>query len=449
MTISHSAANYGLVQDLPGFNNSNVSYSGYIDVPGVNNSAIFFWFYESFQVKSNKQKKEDIPLILWFQGGPGASDAMGNFYEFGPYRTISSNLLQPRSLTWVQDFHLLFVDQPLGTGLSYIGKDTDLIIKLDQGAKQIYDVLNIWFELPEFKIYQSCQFFIVGESFGGHYVPYYTHYILNQQRNSPKTNYIPAVVGAAVGNGWNVPCVQVPYAIQMGSALGILSNKRSAELHEVADTELNKTCAMNDAIASYAATGVIFGAILEESASINEYDSRLHYYPDEHYNYTNTELLLNNATIRELIWANTTQSKDWIFGMDNQAVFDALTLEQMLDMRPYYSSLLDEFNIRVMIYQGQNDPFLVTAGQLAWIDGMKWNGNQDWNNNAIKVGWTLHSGQNSNGIPVGYVKKALTDSAKNFTWIEIFNAGHMVPMDQSQVAKQMIVNFIYDIPFIH
>jgi carboxypeptidase C (cathepsin A) len=56
-------------------------------------------------------------------GGPGSSSQLGNFMELGPlwiaadpastYKIIRNNN------SWVKEWNVLFVDQPVGTGLSY------------------------------------------------------------------------------------------------------------------------------------------------------------------------------------------------------------------------------------------------------------------------------------------------------------------------------------------
>lgn len=51
------------------------------------------------------------------QGGPGASGVgFGNFAEIGP---LNLNL-EPRPHTWLQKAHLLFVDNPVGTGRRFL-----------------------------------------------------------------------------------------------------------------------------------------------------------------------------------------------------------------------------------------------------------------------------------------------------------------------------------------
>ncbi|PSN48042.1 hypothetical protein C0J52_09102 [Blattella germanica] len=60
------------------------SYSGFLTVNEECNSNLFFWFFPA------QNDYERAPIILWLQGGPGASSLFGLFEEIGPFQ-ISKN----------------------------------------------------------------------------------------------------------------------------------------------------------------------------------------------------------------------------------------------------------------------------------------------------------------------------------------------------------------------
>ena len=86
---------------------------GYVEVRP--NAHMFWWFYGA-QVKDPAERVQK-PLLMWLQGGPGASSTgYGNFAEIGPLDID----LKPRSTTWIKEANIVFVDNPVGCGYSYV-----------------------------------------------------------------------------------------------------------------------------------------------------------------------------------------------------------------------------------------------------------------------------------------------------------------------------------------
>ncbi|KDP43940.1 hypothetical protein JCGZ_05407 [Jatropha curcas] len=121
---------------------------------------MFWWLYKSpYRVKN---PSKPWPIILWLQGGPGASGvAIGNFEEIGPLDTN----LKPRNSTWLQVADLLFVDNPVGTGFSFV-EDLNLLVKSDREAATDLTVL-LQKIFNRNKSLQESPLYIVAESYGG------------------------------------------------------------------------------------------------------------------------------------------------------------------------------------------------------------------------------------------------------------------------------------------
>eukprot|EP00828_Plagiopyla_frontata_P037269 TRINITY_DN48_c0_g1_i10.p1 TRINITY_DN48_c0_g1~~TRINITY_DN48_c0_g1_i10.p1 ORF type:complete len:149 (-),score=15.04 TRINITY_DN48_c0_g1_i10:59-505(-) len=68
-------------QVFPALANQNVGniYSGYMQV--ASSRILHYWYA---QVRSPLQQA-NVPLIAWFNGGPGCSSLDGAFYENGPF----------------------------------------------------------------------------------------------------------------------------------------------------------------------------------------------------------------------------------------------------------------------------------------------------------------------------------------------------------------------------
>ncbi|KAF3793258.1 Serine carboxypeptidase-like 51 [Nymphaea thermarum] len=131
---------------------------GYVEVRPK--AHMFWWLYRSpYRVQNSTAP---WPIVLWLQGGPGASGVgIGNFQEIGPLDAD----LKPRNSTWLRKADLLFVDNPVGTGYSYV-EDKNLTVKTDEeAATDLITLLITLFNSTE--SLQRSTLYIVAESYGG------------------------------------------------------------------------------------------------------------------------------------------------------------------------------------------------------------------------------------------------------------------------------------------
>lgn len=54
------------------------------------------------------------------QGGPGASSLFGMLTENGPYLVNATNGLNLNPYSWAQNYSMIFIDNPRGTGYSTV-----------------------------------------------------------------------------------------------------------------------------------------------------------------------------------------------------------------------------------------------------------------------------------------------------------------------------------------
>ena len=64
-------------------------------------------------------KRQDAPVLLWLNGGPGASSLLGFYDELGPFGVNAQMQIVPRAVSWNKDAHLIAIDNPLGVGYSF------------------------------------------------------------------------------------------------------------------------------------------------------------------------------------------------------------------------------------------------------------------------------------------------------------------------------------------
>lgn len=97
----------------------------------------------------------------------------------------------------------------------------------------------------------------------------------------------------------------------------------------------------------------------------------------------------------------------------------------MKDFSPYVADLLNA-GIPALVYAGDVDFICNYLGNRAWTLALQWSGSADF------VAADDHD----------WKGKGLARTAKGFTFLQVYDAGHMVPTDQPQVALDMIKTFV-------
>ena len=86
--------------------------------------------------------------------------------------------------------------------------------------------------------------------------------------------------------------------------------------------------------------------------------------------------------------------------------------------------------VEVLVYSGDKDFVCNWRGGEAWTNALKWNKTEEFQK-------TDYQKWNFGGKAVGEFKKV-----DNLSFLRVYDAGHMVPMDQPQVALQMLNELI-------
>lgn len=118
--------------------------ASHVEVTPEANGNFFFWHFQNKHI-ANRQR-----TVIWLNGGPGCSSEDGALMEVGPYRVKDQNTLTLNNGSWNEFANLLFVDNPVGAGFSYVNTDS-YIHELDTMADQFVQFLEKFFEIfPEY-----------------------------------------------------------------------------------------------------------------------------------------------------------------------------------------------------------------------------------------------------------------------------------------------------------
>jgi carboxypeptidase C (cathepsin A) len=168
-------------------------FSGYL--PIQNGGEGFYFLAES---QSSTPEKD--PVVLWLNGGPGASSLGGCFTGNGPL-TINEDgkTLRVNDYAWNKNANLVCIESPIGVGFSYNASGIYASGDVAQ-ADDLYWMLQTFFS--KFPWLRKNDFIIAGESYGGIYVPMTAKRIVEgNQKNDTATKI--NLTKFAVGNGVN------------------------------------------------------------------------------------------------------------------------------------------------------------------------------------------------------------------------------------------------------
>ncbi|KAF1882914.1 hypothetical protein Lal_00003096 [Lupinus albus] len=430
---------------------------GYVEVRPK--SHLFWWLYRSpFRVDN---PSNPWPTILWLQGGPGASGVgFGNFGEIGP---LDINL-KPRNFTWLRKADILFVDNPVGTGYSYV-EDSTLYVKTDNEATN--DLITLLVELfNSNENLQKSPLFIVAESYGGKFaVKLGLSALKSIQEGKLKVKF----GGVALGDTWISP---IDFVFSWGPLLKDLSRLDDNGLQKVnslaekikqqleAGQFVDATYSWSDLenLISMSSNNVDFYNLLKDSESDSETLSEMElglYKEVSMMRYSkylsstlrssfngeedDLEKLLNGVIRKKLkiIPENVTipiQIHDHIanacadrYVAQSSDAFDNLLGDFMKPRITEVDELL-ALGVNVTIYSGQLDLICATKGTEAWLKKLKWEGLPNF---LVEDRSPLFCGSDKS-------TKGFYKSYKNLHFYWILGAGHFVPTEQPCVALDML-----------
>ncbi|KAJ7555078.1 hypothetical protein O6H91_05G021400 [Diphasiastrum complanatum] len=425
------AVDYGtqLVDDLLG--QPSVSfrhYSGYITVDEAHGRALFYWFFEA-----DHPDPLSLPLAMWLNGGPGCSSVgNGALLEMGPFYTNGNGSgLLLNKYSWGKEANLIFLESPAGVGFSYSNNSSDYNTFNDESvAKDSMAFLAGWFQ--KFPHYRSNDFYLLGESYAGHYVPNLAMKIMIENR-LPHGFYIN-LKGFLIGNPWTDA-----YSDNLGSFDFYHSHSMiSDETHDA----IIKHCDMVDDIYtdSNSKNDRCQQAALQADSDLGQVNVDYIYGPacnsrpssrstkrflflagtadpcsDSVTPYLNLPEV--QAALHVSSPSNWSQCSDTVFYNYNHADIFGSVL-------PTYRQLVGN-GLRIWIYSGDVDGNVPTTGTRYWINQLKL---------PIHIPWYPWNHENQVG--------GWTQIYEGLTFITVRGAGHMVPSIKPAEAVSIFRSFL-------
>jgi len=394
------------------------SHSGYINVNESANANLFYWFFES------QSSPQDDPVVLWMTGGPGCSGELAIFFENGPYQVTDDLTLTPNAYSWNKISNIIYIDQPVGVGYSYANSDYvtgETLVKED-----VYNFLQGFF--ANFTQFQKNDFFIVGESYGGHYVPSVATAIVtgNSNNNSIQIN----LKGIAIGNGLVDPINQDESYGVFGYKYGLINESVYAQVNE-SYAECKEDFEMGNYTAAEENCLPLMSMVLADRP-INYYDVDTQCNPPPLcYDLTNITNYLNQNSVKKSIGVNP--KIQW--GACNFKVNERFGIDIQESFAYEVADLLDS-GVPVLVYSGMLDLICNYIGGDFWTSRLEWSGQDNF------VATPFSDWMDSNNEVAGHLRMY-----NNFAFLEVEDAGHMVPHDQPARALELLQTFLMNAPF--
>ncbi|KAL0913714.1 hypothetical protein M5K25_017195 [Dendrobium thyrsiflorum] len=414
---------------------------GYVEVRPK--AHLFWWLYRSPQRVENSSSP--WPTVLWLQGGPGASGVgIGNFQEVGPLDTN----LKPRESTWLQRADLLFVDNPVGTGYSYVENTSSLVKTDEESASDLTMLLKKLYNGNE--RLQKSPLYVVAESYGGKFAVTLGLSVVK----AIKAGQLNLTFGGiALGDTWISP---EDFVLSWGpllkdvSRLDINGEEKSNSLAKVIQTQIAEG-KYKEATDTW---GQLEYVISENSNSVDFYNFLLDSAMDplgmtsaestaaatqssvkmimRGYSRYLSSKAVSTVSLNDLMNGIIKQKLKIIpenVSWDGQADLVFISLESDF-MKPRINEVdeLLSMGVNVTIYSGQVDLICATKGTEAWVQKLKWKELQNFNN-ATREPIYCENDMVTRGFFKSY-------SNLHFYWI--LEAGHYVPVDQPCVALRML-----------
>ncbi|XP_070192543.1 venom serine carboxypeptidase-like isoform X3 [Littorina saxatilis] len=355
------------------------SYRGYLTVDEQYESNMFFWFFPA-------ENKPDAPLLLWLNGGPGSPSTYGALLENGPLALNEQGILERRSVSWTESFHMLYIDNPVGVGYSSTNNPNGYSRNMDDTSKNLYSALVQFFQL--FPQYAKNEFYAGGQSYACKYVAPLGRYI-HDCNNDPQREVSINFKGVYIGSGY---CDPIHQSIQYA----VFRFESGIDLYNVLKT--TKT-------------------------SKDSYRMLLNYLQS-----WSTKMLFGARSVGE-----------------EGVVRDHLAADFLSDTVSHHNFLID--NYKVLHYTGNLDVIVSVPMTEAFLQRLNWR--QDFGYNGIYNGTSSCASDQycradrsawfvNNELAGWYT----TTRSPSLTRVIVRNAGHNVPADQPERALAMMKKFV-------
>lgn len=375
------------------------SHAGVITVNTTYGNHLFFWLFPALN------ENPHAPLMVWLNDGPGFSSMEGLFFENGPLRISENYELTRWNKTWAQNISMLYIDQPVGAGYSYTQQNAGRRFNQEGCTADLYEFMKQFYSL--FPEYQSRDLYIGGQSYAGKFVPAFAYHLHTEIRAN-RSN-IP-LRGIYLGSALFDVRTQLSQSARFYQTIGAISKKQADDFRANFDRSVNEG---RLSILNYQSNNT-FPVVSWNRDNYLTLENKV--------SYSLVEKAFKNTYLANLIHINYT------FAYINREVETGFNQDLMVSQASNLAHLMD--NYKVLIYNGDVSGSVNSVVLDAGIMALNWSRQAEYNNTVRQIWGPAND-------PKGYY--SLTGQ---FCRVVVRKAGDRVPLDQPDVSRDMIYQFI-------
>ena len=357
---------------------------------------------------------KEAPTIIWLQGGPGCSSLLGMLYENGPWHLHEGHLVENKH-RWTKHFNMLYVDNPVGAGYSYVEKEDGYVVDEPSMARELLATVKAVFEAHADKLGTSKTVMLGGESYAGKYIPALTHAIL-EDAEAKKLIRLSAV---AMGNGMTDPVTQLDVYADYAYNVGLVDEQVRDELRGT-QKEILESIGKHEYQTAWQDWDGLVNKVIRHGGHINAFDIRSFHKFDVH----PAQRFFNRNSTKVALGVPAGHA----YRGCSRPAYHHLEEDMMKSVKHLVPPIL-KAGVRVLVYNGQFDFVVPVPSSNAWVTTIDWPGAKEFLAARRKV-WRI-----------GERVAAYTRRHENLTQLIVVGAGHMVPMNQPEVAFRMMKRF--------
>jgi hypothetical protein len=348
---------------------------------------------------------------------------IGFFAELGPFRIQPNLTLTANPYSWNRVANMLFIDHPIGTGMSYAVSNNSFSENQEQISAHLYTVLQHFYKKhPEYK---KNELYLSGESYAGKYMPSLAERIIKMKEKGENDINLK---GLALGDAFIAPMIQRLIKPEQAYWNGLMGHAQLDQIKAI-ETKCIRHIQSGYTNQLDSACEDLKSYMLLAAGIVNVYDVRK-FVPST--NKTLIDLYLNQNEVKDAlhvpsVWSKfkkkySTNAKNDVYV---HLKFDIL--RSVKHLIPFLTK-----HVRILLYNGNfdlQDGPVGTEQYLFSLDipGLKHAPRNLWFLDQKIAGyeWSTH----------------------NITFLTVHGAGHFVPTDRPATGLEMIRRFLYREPY--